>query len=734
MDTLLNTIETLVMLGDPDLKPSNMNEWISLISKCLPYKALPSHLECAEDARCLQYVAGCFEEFTLHSTLFQVSSAAETKRRRFLKFRAEDHRCIFSATMTIRMWTTTNDEAKIPPGEGDRKNCAFHTNSSLYNRLLSIPDYAAHSPISGTDAPLAVLEVQSSDGSCTCSTMGEAEQDLAVNEPAASQATFLTMPTTLSKRTIPRTNVELASGSDTVSANSITYEIEAMDHGYQYSDPGEYQPDSLTAGPTSEPERLPSHELSVKPLESTSFENPRNEGSISNLEQQPTPKDPSLREPPHVAHRPPFLYMQVPTRDANFFGHEELLLSLQAIIAPIHAPSNGDSANVDSAAVIVLHGAPGVGKSAIALELTYRTQARFSHVFWLRANSDLHLAQSFHQAAVSLGLVQDRRDHNHESSRQKFIAWLSTTGSKWLLVFDDADEFQLLFLLYSMPRCCRGSIIVTSRQTVRTDLFIEGEQDWHTFEIASFGVKEATEFIRSLAPCAIDAFDTAVDLAMLTTIAENCGCLPLTLRRVGMMINRLGSMEDKQLMEVLETHASCVLTFQPSSPLPYTNLSSTSLALVNVIAFLDPYCIDDAILLGAQRYKDVPLSAFPMKDDDYFDAKNELIAHALLAVSADFNALCIHRVTARSLRAKLHPDNFRVGFQLACQLLEARWPSRRKMKSIVLGNWPEFDTLHSHIHELSSIFANEFQKEENGRLTQESSNYTYLKVLFLSTW
>lgn len=732
MDTLLNTIETLVMLGDPDLNPSNMDEWISLISKCLPYKALPRHLNCAEDARCLQFVAGCFEEFTLHSTLFQVSSAAQTKRKRFLKVRAKDHRCIFSATMTIRMWTTTNDEATIPPGEGDRKNCAFYTKSSLYNRLLSIPDYTAHSPISGTDAPLAVLEVQNSDGSCTCSTTGEPEQDMASNGPSAPQATSLTTPTTGSTGTVPVTHVELASGSDIVSANSISYETESMDHGYQYSDPVENQPDFLMPGPTREPENSKSHESSVKPLESTSFEHPRHEGFINNIEQQRTPINQSLRESPRVAHRPPFLYMQVPPRDPNFFGREELLVSLQAVLTPASMPPGGDLVNVNSTAVIVLHGRPGVGKSAIALELTYRTQARFSHVFWLRADCDLHLAQSFHQAAVSLGLVLDRKDHNHESSRQKFIAWLSTTSSKWLLVFDDADELQLLSHL--MPRCCRGSIIVTSRQTVRARLDIEGEQGWHTFEVGPFAVKEATELIHSLARYAVDSSDPATDVATLTTIAENCGRLPLTLLRVGMIINRLGSMKDKQLVGVLEKHTSCVLACQPSSPLIYTSLSSASLALVNVITFLDPYCIDDAILLGAQRYKDVPLSAFPMKDDDYFDAKHELIAHALLSVGADSNAIRIDRATARSLRAKLDPDNFREGFQSTCKLLEARWPSRRKMKSIVLGNWPEFDGLHSHVHKLSSIFAKEFRKQENGRLNQKLSNDTYLKVLFLSTW
>lgn len=730
MDTLLNTIETLVMLGDPDLNSSNMDEWVSLISKCLPSKALPRHFDCAEDARCLQHVAGCFEEFTLHSTLFQVSSAAETKRKRFLKFRAEDHRCIFSASMTIRMWTTTNDEAEVPSGEGDRKNCAFHTKSSLYSRLLSIPDYAAHAPISGT-APLAVLEVQDSEVSCTCSTMGKPEQDLAGNGPAARQATILTRPTTRSTGTIPVTNVEVTSGSDTVSVNSITFETKATDHSYQSSGPEDNHPDSIMTELTSEPEILPSHELSVKPSESTSAEHPRHEGSINNIEQQRTPKNPSLRQPPRLAHRPPFLYMHVPTRDANFFGREELLVSLQTVIAPTSAPPNGYSANVNSPAIIVLHGAPGVGKSAIALELAYRTQARFSHVFWLRANSDLHLAQSFHQAAMSLGLIQDRRDHNHESSRRKFITWLSTTSSKWLLVFDDADELQLLSQF--MSRCCRGSIIVTSRQTVRERPDIGGEVGWHAFEVGPFGVKEATEFLSSLARCTADASDPAIDVATMTRIAAICGCLPLTLLRVGMMINQLGLMEDKQLMRVLKKQASRVLAFQPFSPMIYASLSSTSLALVKVIAFLDPYCIDDAILLGGQRYKDVLLSAFPIKDDDYFDAKQELMAHALLAVGAGSNVIRIDRATARSLRAKLDPDDFRDCFQSTCKLLEARWPSRRKMKSIVLGNWPEFDALHSHVHELSGIFANEFRKQEN-RLAQELFDDTYLKVLFLSTW
>ena len=717
------------MLGDPDLNPGNQNEWISLISKCLPYKTLPKHLDCPEDARCLQHVAGCFEEFTLHSTIFQVSSAAESKRKRLLKFRSEDHRCIFSANMTVRMWTTTNEEFMIPHGEGDRKNCAFCPNSTLYNQLISIPDSAAQISISGIPAPVAMLEAQTSGPPRTCSPMDEPTQDLTRNRPASPIANVLTTPPVPATDIVPLTTMALASGSEIISMSSVEDETKFMDLGDRYSDLGKPRPDSLPAVTTKEPENPPCHDFGSELAYS---EQARNEALDNRVPQQHILDASSVREPLRVARRSPFLYMKVPGRDVKFFGREEILTSLQDVLTPKSLPTNGSLATLAWGAIVVLHGAPGVGKSAIALELTYRTQAMFDHIFWLRASSSLHLAQSFHQAATSLGLVRDRGDHNHESSRQNFMDWLSTTCSKWLLVFDDADELQLLSDL--MPRRLSGSIIVTSRQRPQIGLELGDGQCLHNFQVGPFVVEDAAEFIRALAPRAFRAADTARDVATLITIAENCGCLPLTLRRVGMIINRRASMRDKNIMGILEEHASRVLASQISSPFIYANLSSASRALISVIAFLDPYCIDDAILLGARRYRDVPLREFPMKDDDYFDAKNELIAHALLAVGTASKAIDIHRLTAEALRTKLGPEKFRESFESACRLIETRWPSRRKMKNIMLGNWPEFDSLHSHVHELTKIYVEYDRKPKTCEVGQEIFNDSYLKILLLSTW
>ena len=728
MDALLNTIETLVMLGDPDLNPDNQNEWISLISKCLPCKTLPKHLNCAEDARCLQHVAGCFEDFTLHSTLFQVSCAAEPQRKHFPKFRAEDPRCICSATMTVRMWTTANEDVTISPGEGNKKNCAFHTKSTLYKRLLSIPTLAAQSSVSSTSAPLTVIEVKP-----TCSPVDGSVIDLIPIESDPAPVTTLDMASVPSTAATPVPSVGLATGCYGKSVNVFADETSPTGHKDRHPDQKIQPPDSFIGKLHDEPENLYNYDTRTQSLESISSQKAKHEDLFSNIAPCDSRKKSNILGPPYISRRAPFLSMRLPSRDAKFFGRDGYLIPLERILTPGFVPSSGQSTGRDSDTVIVLSGIPGVGKSAIALELVYRIRATFDFVFWLRANSDLHLAQSFHQAAVSLGLVPDRGDHNHESSRQKFIAWLSTTTARWLLVLDDADELQTL--LNIMPNRCGGFIIVTSRQKVGAGPDVVEDECLYSFQIGPFVIEDATKFIRSLAPCAFRAENTSTDLATLATIAKDCGCLPLTLRRVGTIINNYhDSSRNKRVMSVLEQHPSSVLASRPSSSLISNKLSSTSFALFNVITFLDTYCVSDAVLLGAQRYKSVPLTAFPMEDHDYMDAKNELIAHALLAVGSDSGALNVHRVTARSLRTNLDPDSFRKGFQSACRLLEARWPSRRKMKNIVLGNWPEFDDLHRHVHTLSSILVEYNRLKNTLNSKQEISDDSYLRVLFLSTW
>ena len=538
MDTLLNAIETLVMLGDPDLTSDNQGEWISLISRCLPCKALPKRLDDPQDARCLQHIASCFEEFTLHSTLFQVSCAVESKRKRFLKFRAEDPRCICSATMTVRMWTTADEEITILPGEGDKKNCAFYPKSPLYDRLRLIPNFTTQSFISDTSLPSALPEVQACNGPSTCSPIDPPATELACSGSALHSTNFVSMPSIPARDTTLEVAVEVASSSNVISDSSIESETDLFDNDNQYPESGETVP----ADVSKELEEPPVHDAETDFLEVYDPKSASIHCSVDNVvHQQPF----SVVESSRSARRPPLLFMQVPKRDANFFGRDEILRPMEAIFTAASVSPSHNLASLDSTTLIVLHGPPGSGKSAIALELTYRTQNTFDYILWLRCNSKLHLAQSFHEAAVSLGLVQDRRDHDHESSRQKLIAWLSATSSRWLLVFDDADDLQIL--PHFMPDRCHGSIVVTSRDSLRAGPKIGQNQRYHKFNVGPFAVEDATEFIRSLVPYAF----ADAGFEILTTIAKKCGCLPLALRQVGTIINHRGSIQDKNIMETL---------------------------------------------------------------------------------------------------------------------------------------------------------------------------------------
>ena len=724
------------MLGDPNLVPENQTEWISLILKCLPYKALPKHLSVSQDAKCLEYVARCFEEFTVQSTLFQLSGSAESKRKHILKLNrnTEDHRCICSANLSVRMWTTTAEEVAVSPGDGDVKICAFHAGSSLFGQLALVLDTGNRLSITSNSPVLQIQDAQDIVAQGSYSSINENLVELADCLPPCTQIIDVTsQPTSstdLAQTSTIRSPLRMMDEFDTTggSERSILAPRETSQKPSATSESFAFEV-FVGSREKGDPEPREETQEYVVPTEG------QQENQVEECRIQPVAKDSSPAADSlgcgssRVTRRAPFFSTRIPERDLEFFGREELLTLLEKILAPSSTASNNDLSNPHSEGLVMIHGIGGVGKSAIALELTYRIQEFYDHVFWLRANNEVHLARSYHEAAISLQLVQDRGNYDHESSREKFLDWLLTTKTKWLLVLDDADQLHVLRRF--LPKPLIGSIIVTSRQSIAKGSSFEMES-LQTIEVRPFNLKEAMEFIRFFAPHATDVIEFEAKLAASITMSSY---LPLTLRRMGMMVGRKGKLKKMSNMSALERQSGVKLLSQPSPPAIFDgSLSSRSNALANVLIFLDSCQINDVILLGAQRCTMFPLRDFPMTDVDYFDAKEELSSHALLRATAD--SVEIHRVTQRALREQLNPASCRQGFLCASQLLEVRWPSRRKMRNVMLGNWPEFDSLHSHVHELGNIYIELFIRMLKDMTSEEQKllNDSYLKILILFTW
>ncbi|KAG9196760.1 hypothetical protein G6514_005522, partial [Epicoccum nigrum] len=132
------------------------------------------------------------------------------------------------------------------------------------------------------------------------------------------------------------------------------------------------------------------------------------------------------------------------------------------------------SAAPDSRTALV--GLGGVGKSQLAIEHAYRTreQSPDTWVLWVYASNAARFEQSFRDIADSVKLAGR---HDPQANIFKLVHdWLRTCKNRWLLVLDNVDDARFLVdrpaadlktgarpLREYLPRCNRGSVVVTTR-------------------------------------------------------------------------------------------------------------------------------------------------------------------------------------------------------------------------------------------------------------------------------
>jgi len=114
-----------------------------------------------------------------------------------------------------------------------------------------------------------------------------------------------------------------------------------------------------------------------------------------------------------------------------------------------------------------ISGLGGVGKTQTVLEYAHQVRGDYDAVFWISAASELELRTEYAQIAARLGLPHDAGDA--EGAMRAARRWLeSSPDRRWLLVFDNADDPQVLDVLQGwLPSSSpAGDILVTSRARV----------------------------------------------------------------------------------------------------------------------------------------------------------------------------------------------------------------------------------------------------------------------------
>ncbi|KPM44905.1 hypothetical protein AK830_g1643 [Neonectria ditissima] len=145
----------------------------------------------------------------------------------------------------------------------------------------------------------------------------------------------------------------------------------------------------------------------------------------------------------------------------------------------------------DELRICVIYGLGGTGKSATAQAYTdrCRTNGTYDAIFWVNSQKDAEIHESFVQIARKLELPKNEGAQNSDTITVKIKNWLATTKKKWLLVYDNVEDPELL--QKALPSG-NGRLLLTTRSKWLT-LRFKGSR---ALELSTFSDDESVELFQ----------------------------------------------------------------------------------------------------------------------------------------------------------------------------------------------------------------------------------------------
>ncbi|KAL4967483.1 P-loop containing nucleoside triphosphate hydrolase protein, partial [Aspergillus stella-maris] len=114
---------------------------------------------------------------------------------------------------------------------------------------------------------------------------------------------------------------------------------------------------------------------------------------------------------------------------------------------------------------LVLGGVGGIGKTQLAIAYAKSCHQTYNSVFWLNAESEATLQDSFLLIAKQIFRLQQPDKLQAEDAVIHTCQWLSNTQNRrWLLIFDNYDDPNIFKIEQYCPFASHGVVLITTRQ------------------------------------------------------------------------------------------------------------------------------------------------------------------------------------------------------------------------------------------------------------------------------
>jgi tetratricopeptide (TPR) repeat protein len=379
----------------------------------------------------------------------------------------------------------------------------------------------------------------------------------------------------------------------------------------------------------------------------------------------------------------PAVWGNVPQRNKNFTGREEILIRLR------------DSAARQVTAVLpseplphALQGLGGVGKTAVAIEYAHRFRSEYDLIWWIPADQPALVRSSLAALAGRLGL-EAASAIGIEGAATAVLDALrrGEPYNRWLLVFDNADQPEELQDI--LPRG-PGDILITSRNH-RWQAVID------TVPLDVFTRPESTEFLIKRVPKGLSDEDA-------NRLAEELGDLPLALEQAGAVQSETG-MSAAEYLRLLGDEFSQITQEgkPPEYPRPMTATWKISIAalrsqlpqaqeLLRLCAFFGPDPIPrDLFQQGGGRGTGSQVSELMTHPILLARAIRELGRFALVKIEG--RTIQVHRLIQALIRDELASDE-QAAYRHEVHMILAGTNLPAPNDQAV---WPRYNELIAHI-------------------------------------